>query len=95
MALCPQSSGMFCLFAIQTILIICVSTPGTAALKFPQHYTMVHWARRIEKELERVLPLVTGVQQMKGCLPHIFPKEESTTRNPEFSREHNLNLLRE
>ncbi|KTF95149.1 hypothetical protein cypCar_00034292 [Cyprinus carpio] len=27
---------------------------------------MMHWAGRIEKELEKVLQLVTGVQQMKG-----------------------------
>ncbi|XP_062402206.1 voltage-dependent calcium channel subunit alpha-2/delta-2a [Sardina pilchardus] len=81
MALCPQSSGVFCLFSIQIILIICVSTPGTAALKFPQHYTMVHWARRIEKELERVLPLVTGVQQMKGIYSEKRSQYE-TKHNP-------------
>ncbi|KAK1796375.1 hypothetical protein P4O66_009427 [Electrophorus voltai] len=48
------------------MLIISVSSPGTANLRFPQHYTMIHWAGRIEKELEKVLPQVTGVQQMKS-----------------------------
>ncbi|XP_026856427.1 voltage-dependent calcium channel subunit alpha-2/delta-2a isoform X3 [Electrophorus electricus] len=66
MAIHAQSSGIFCMFSIQTMLIISVSSPGTANLRFPQHYTMIHWAGRIEKELEKVLPQVTGVQQMKS-----------------------------
>ncbi|XP_041748709.1 voltage-dependent calcium channel subunit alpha-2/delta-2a isoform X3 [Coregonus clupeaformis] len=66
MAICAQSYGIFCLFSIQTILIISVSSPATGSLRFPQHYTMMHWAGRIEKELEKTLQLVTGTQQMKG-----------------------------
>ncbi|XP_045561217.1 voltage-dependent calcium channel subunit alpha-2/delta-2 isoform X3 [Salmo salar] len=66
MAICAQSYGIFCMFSIQTILIISVSSPATGSLRFPQHYTMMHWAGRIEKELEKTLQLVTGAQQMKG-----------------------------
>ncbi|KAF7711449.1 voltage-dependent calcium channel subunit alpha-2/delta-2a isoform X1 [Silurus meridionalis] len=66
MAICAQSSSLFWLFMVQTVLILCVSWPGTATLRFPQHYTMIHWAGRIEKELNKVLPQVTGVHQMKS-----------------------------
>uniref|UniRef100_A0A1A8GTV4 Calcium channel, voltage-dependent, alpha 2/delta subunit 2 n=1 Tax=Nothobranchius korthausae TaxID=1143690 RepID=A0A1A8GTV4_9TELE len=66
MAICAQSFGVFCLFTIQTVLIICVSTPTAGTHLFPQHYTMIHWAGRIEKELEKVLQHVTGTQQMRS-----------------------------
>ncbi|MCJ8729346.1 hypothetical protein PDJAM_G00105120 [Pangasius djambal] len=65
MAICAQSSSLFWLFSVQTVLLLCVSWPGTATLRFPHHYTMMHWASRIEKELEKVLPQVTGAHQMK------------------------------
>ncbi|XP_006783236.1 voltage-dependent calcium channel subunit alpha-2/delta-2a isoform X2 [Neolamprologus brichardi] len=66
MAICAQSYGVFCLLTIQTVLIICVSTPTAGTHLFPQHYTMIHWAGRIEKELEKVLQHVTGAQQMRS-----------------------------
>ncbi|XP_055069670.2 voltage-dependent calcium channel subunit alpha-2/delta-2a isoform X1 [Misgurnus anguillicaudatus] len=66
MAMFPQSSGLLCLLSIQTVLFLSVSSPAAATLRFPQHYTMIHWAGRIEKELEKVLQLVTGGQQMKA-----------------------------
>uniref|UniRef100_A0A3Q1GTX4 Calcium channel, voltage-dependent, alpha 2/delta subunit 2a n=1 Tax=Acanthochromis polyacanthus TaxID=80966 RepID=A0A3Q1GTX4_9TELE len=68
MAICTQSYGVFCLLTIQTVLIICVSTPTAGTHLFPQHYTMIHWAGRIEKELEKVLQHVTGTQQMRSKL---------------------------
>ncbi|KAG7280562.1 hypothetical protein CRUP_028288 [Coryphaenoides rupestris] len=59
-----------CFFvSLQTLLLLlCVSTPPPAAGThlFPQHYTMMHWAGRIEKELEKVLQHVTGIQQMRS-----------------------------
>lgn len=61
-----QSSSLFCLLSVQTVLLLSFSSPGTATLLFPQHYTMMHWAGRIEKELEKVLQLVTGGQQMRA-----------------------------
>ncbi|XP_076869799.1 voltage-dependent calcium channel subunit alpha-2/delta-2-like [Brachyhypopomus gauderio] len=66
MAFRAQPASVFCVLSVQTLLIISVSSPGTANLRFPQHYTMIHWAGRIEKELEKVLPQVTGAQQMKS-----------------------------
>ncbi|XP_016352286.1 voltage-dependent calcium channel subunit alpha-2/delta-2-like isoform X4 [Sinocyclocheilus anshuiensis] len=66
MAMFAQSSSLLCLLSVQTVLLLSLSSRGTATLLFPQHYTMMHWAGRIEKELEKVLQLVTGVQQMKG-----------------------------
>ncbi|XP_041743432.1 voltage-dependent calcium channel subunit alpha-2/delta-2 isoform X3 [Coregonus clupeaformis] len=66
MAICAQSYGICCLFSIQTILIISFSSPATGSLRFPQHYTMMHWAGRIEKELEKTIQLVTGTEQIRG-----------------------------
>ncbi|XP_066521093.1 voltage-dependent calcium channel subunit alpha-2/delta-2a [Hoplias malabaricus] len=48
------------------LLLLALSAPGAAILRFPQRFTVMHWASRIEKELDKVLPQVTGVQQMKS-----------------------------
>ncbi|XP_036388834.1 voltage-dependent calcium channel subunit alpha-2/delta-2a isoform X2 [Megalops cyprinoides] len=66
MAFHSQSCSIFCFVSIQTILIFSVSSPGTESLTFPQQYTMMHWAGRIEKEIDKVLQLVSGAQQMRG-----------------------------
>ncbi|XP_010776638.1 voltage-dependent calcium channel subunit alpha-2/delta-2-like [Notothenia coriiceps] len=82
MAICAQSYGVFCLFAIQTVLIICVSTPTDGTHLFPQHYTMIHWAGRIEKELEKVLQHVTGTQQMRSIYNEKKSQFEIKRNNP-------------
>uniref|UniRef100_A0A7N6BAZ4 VWFA domain-containing protein n=1 Tax=Anabas testudineus TaxID=64144 RepID=A0A7N6BAZ4_ANATE len=82
MAICAQSYGIFCLFTIQTILIICVSTPTDGTHQFPQHYTMIHWAGRIEKELEKVLQHVTGTQQMRSIYNEKKSQFEIKKNNP-------------
>ncbi|XP_066553639.1 voltage-dependent calcium channel subunit alpha-2/delta-2a [Amia ocellicauda] len=66
MAICAQSCSIFCFVSIQTILIFSFSSPGTESFSFPQQYTMMHWAGRIEQEIDKVLQLVSGVQQMRG-----------------------------
>ncbi|KAM4741394.1 voltage-dependent calcium channel subunit alpha-2/delta-2a isoform 1-T1 [Anableps anableps] len=82
MANCAQSIGVFCLFAVQTVLIICVSTPTAGTHHFPQHYTMIHWAGRIEKELEKVLQHVTGAQQMRSIYNEKKSQFEIKRNNP-------------
>ncbi|XP_021177611.2 voltage-dependent calcium channel subunit alpha-2/delta-2a isoform X4 [Fundulus heteroclitus] len=82
MAICAQSVGVFCLFAVQTVLIICVSTPIAGTHHFPQHYTMIHWAGRIEKELEKVLQHVTGAQQMRSIYNEKKSQFEIKRNNP-------------
>ncbi|XP_044071962.1 voltage-dependent calcium channel subunit alpha-2/delta-2a isoform X2 [Siniperca chuatsi] len=82
MAICAQSYGIFCLFSIQTLLIICVSTPTDGTHLFPQHYTMIHWAGRIEKELEKVLQHVTGTQQMRSIYSEKKSQFEIKRNNP-------------
>ncbi|XP_049895127.1 voltage-dependent calcium channel subunit alpha-2/delta-2a isoform X1 [Epinephelus moara] len=82
MAICAQSYGIFCLFTIQTVLIICVSTPTDGTHLFPQHYTMIHWAGRIEKELEKVLQHVTGTQQMRSIYNEKKSQFEIKRNNP-------------
>lgn len=82
MALSPQTSGMFCLLSIQTILVIGVSSQGIEKPRFPEHYTMIHWARRIENELERVLPLVTGVKEMKAIYNEKRSQFETKSNQP-------------
>lgn len=82
MAICAQSYGVFCLLTIQTVLIICVSTPTAGTHLFPQHYTMIHWAGRIEKELEKVLQHVTGAQQMRSIYNEKKSQFEIKRNNP-------------
>ncbi|XP_051270485.1 voltage-dependent calcium channel subunit alpha-2/delta-2a isoform X2 [Dicentrarchus labrax] len=82
MAICAQSYGIFCLLTIQTVLIICVSTPTDGTHLFPQHYTMIHWAGRIEKELEKVLQHVTGTQQMRSIYNEKKSQFEIKKNNP-------------
>ncbi|KAJ8360961.1 hypothetical protein SKAU_G00174860 [Synaphobranchus kaupii] len=66
MAMCTRSCGIICFVSAQTLLIFSVSSPGAESLSFPQQYTMMHWARRIEQEMDRVLQHATGSQQLKG-----------------------------
>uniref|UniRef100_A0A3B4T3K2 Calcium channel, voltage-dependent, alpha 2/delta subunit 2a n=1 Tax=Seriola dumerili TaxID=41447 RepID=A0A3B4T3K2_SERDU len=82
MAICAQSYGIFCLFTIQTVLIICVSTPTDGTHLFPQNYTMIHWAGRIEKELEKVLQHITGTQQMRSIYNEKKSQFEIKKNNP-------------
>ncbi|XP_030231488.1 voltage-dependent calcium channel subunit alpha-2/delta-2a isoform X2 [Gadus morhua] len=82
MAICAQSYGILCVFSIQTILLICVSTPTAGSHLFPQHYTMMHWAGRIEKELEKVLQHVTGIQQMRSIYNEKKSQFEIKRNNP-------------
>ncbi|XP_029989697.1 voltage-dependent calcium channel subunit alpha-2/delta-2a isoform X1 [Sphaeramia orbicularis] len=82
MAICVQSYGIFCLFTIQTVLILYVSTPTAGTHLFPQHYTMIHWAGRIEKELEKVLQHVTGTQQMRSIYNEKKSQFEIKRNNP-------------
>ncbi|XP_075405108.1 voltage-dependent calcium channel subunit alpha-2/delta-2 isoform X1 [Tenrec ecaudatus] len=39
--------------------------PGAAAYSFPQQHTMQHWARRLEQEIEGVMRIFGGVQQLR------------------------------
>ncbi|TMS19076.1 Voltage-dependent calcium channel subunit alpha-2/delta-2 [Larimichthys crocea] len=66
MAIGKRSCSIVCLVSIQIILIFSASWPGAAALTFPQQYTIMHWARRIEQEIDRVFQHITGAQQLKG-----------------------------
>ncbi|XP_037534660.1 voltage-dependent calcium channel subunit alpha-2/delta-2a [Nematolebias whitei] len=82
MAICAQSFGVLCLFTVQTVLIICVSTPTAGTHLFPQRYTMIHWAGRIEKELEKVLQHVTGTQHMRAIYNEKKSQFEIKRNNP-------------
>ncbi|KAF3856196.1 hypothetical protein F7725_016919 [Dissostichus mawsoni] len=83
MAICAQSYGVFCLFAIQTVLIICVSTPTDGPTSSPSTTRkMIHWAGRIEKELEKVLQHVTGTQQMRSIYNEKKSQFEIKRNNP-------------
>ncbi|XP_068171783.1 voltage-dependent calcium channel subunit alpha-2/delta-2-like [Antennarius striatus] len=66
MAIGKRSRSIVCLVSIQSILIFHASWPGTSGLTFPQQYTIMHWARRIEQEIDRVFQHITGAQQLKG-----------------------------
>ncbi|CAB1354154.1 unnamed protein product, partial [Coregonus sp. 'balchen'] len=66
MAICTPSCSIVCLVSFQIILIFNVQWPGADGLTFPQQYTIMHWARRIEQEIDRVFQHISGAQQLKG-----------------------------
>ncbi|XP_062419912.1 voltage-dependent calcium channel subunit alpha-2/delta-2-like [Pungitius pungitius] len=66
MAMGKRCCSIVCLVSAQMLLILSASWPGAAGLTFPQQYTMTHWARRIEQEIDRVFQQITGAQQLKG-----------------------------
>ncbi|XP_076858364.1 voltage-dependent calcium channel subunit alpha-2/delta-2b [Brachyhypopomus gauderio] len=66
MAIGTRSCSIVCLVSLQIILIFTVPWTGVQSLTFPQHYTIMHWARRIEQEIDRVLQHISGAQQLKG-----------------------------
>ncbi|XP_072238196.1 voltage-dependent calcium channel subunit alpha-2/delta-2-like isoform X2 [Leuresthes tenuis] len=66
MAIGERSRSIVCLVSIQIILIFSASWPGAQGLTFPQQYTIMHWARRIEQEIDRVFQHISGAQQLKG-----------------------------
>uniref|UniRef100_A0A3Q3DQE9 Calcium channel, voltage-dependent, alpha 2/delta subunit 2a n=1 Tax=Hippocampus comes TaxID=109280 RepID=A0A3Q3DQE9_HIPCM len=82
MAIGAPSYGALCLLCIQTALLLCVSTPTAGTHHFPQHYTMIHWAARIEKELEKVLQHVTGTQQLRSIYNEKRSQFEIKRNNP-------------
>uniref|UniRef100_A0AAQ5Y2F4 VWFA domain-containing protein n=1 Tax=Amphiprion ocellaris TaxID=80972 RepID=A0AAQ5Y2F4_AMPOC len=66
MAIGERSCSSVCLVSLQIILMLSASWPGAEGLTFPQQYTIMHWARRIEQEIDRVFQHITGAQQLKG-----------------------------
>ncbi|XP_054833437.1 voltage-dependent calcium channel subunit alpha-2/delta-2 [Eublepharis macularius] len=50
----------------QIILCLVLSTPAAEGFSFPQQYTMQYWARRLEQEIDGVMRIFGGVQQLKG-----------------------------
>ncbi|KAG7319330.1 hypothetical protein KOW79_017804 [Hemibagrus wyckioides] len=67
MAIRTRSYSVVCLLTVQIIILIfSVPWSGVDSLTFPQHYTIMHWARQIEQEIDRVLQQISGVQQLKG-----------------------------
>ncbi|XP_007234505.3 voltage-dependent calcium channel subunit alpha-2/delta-2 isoform X1 [Astyanax mexicanus] len=66
MAIRTRSCSVVCLVSLQIVLIFIVPWTGVESLTFPQHYTIMHWARRIEQEIDRVLQHISGAQQLKA-----------------------------
>ncbi|XP_054640519.1 voltage-dependent calcium channel subunit alpha-2/delta-2b isoform X2 [Dunckerocampus dactyliophorus] len=55
------------LLSLQVIVMLGgAAWPGSEGLTFPQQYTIMHWARRIEQEIDRVFQHISGAQQLKG-----------------------------
>ncbi|XP_044307179.1 voltage-dependent calcium channel subunit alpha-2/delta-2 isoform X2 [Varanus komodoensis] len=69
MAISAQTCGASCLvpaLCSQVILFLLVlSAPATDGYSFPQQYTMQYWARRLEQEIDGVMRIFGGVQQLK------------------------------
>ncbi|XP_062977175.1 voltage-dependent calcium channel subunit alpha-2/delta-2 isoform X2 [Elgaria multicarinata webbii] len=69
MAISTQTCGASCLVpALCSQIILCLfvfSTPAADGYSFPQQYTMQYWARRLEQEIDGVMRIFGGVQQLK------------------------------
>ncbi|XP_063104976.1 voltage-dependent calcium channel subunit alpha-2/delta-2 isoform X12 [Cavia porcellus] len=46
-------------------LLLLLAAPGASAYSFPQQHTMQHWARRLEQEIDGVMRIFGGVQQLR------------------------------
>ncbi|CAK6435870.1 unnamed protein product [Pipistrellus nathusii] len=46
-------------------LLLPPAAPGAAAYSFPQLHTMQHWARRLEQEIDGVMRIFGGAQQLR------------------------------
>nr|XP_020135932.1 voltage-dependent calcium channel subunit alpha-2/delta-2 isoform X4 [Microcebus murinus] len=47
------------------LLLPLLAAPGASAYSFPQQHTMQHWARRLEQEVDGVMRIFGGVQQLR------------------------------
>nr|XP_053785202.1 voltage-dependent calcium channel subunit alpha-2/delta-2 isoform X5 [Desmodus rotundus] len=47
------------------LLLPLLAAPGASAYSFPQQHTMQHWARRLEQEIDGVMRIFAGVQQLR------------------------------
>uniref|UniRef100_A0A8C3HRR3 Uncharacterized protein n=1 Tax=Chrysemys picta bellii TaxID=8478 RepID=A0A8C3HRR3_CHRPI len=48
------------------LLLLLLAAPAAHCYSFPQHYTMQYWTRRLEQEIDGVMRLFGGVQQLRG-----------------------------
>ncbi|ROK31194.1 hypothetical protein DPX16_4145 [Anabarilius grahami] len=68
MAMFAQSSSLFCVLSVQTVLLFSVSSPGTATLLFPQHYTDVkHLIFALECTVHQLLSEVRVLGPCQLC----------------------------
>nr|XP_033782080.1 voltage-dependent calcium channel subunit alpha-2/delta-2 isoform X1 [Geotrypetes seraphini] len=51
---------------LHVLLAVVVSAPSADGYSFPHQYTMQYWARRLEQEIDRVMRIFSGVQQLRG-----------------------------
>uniref|UniRef100_A0A2I3RHE6 Calcium voltage-gated channel auxiliary subunit alpha2delta 2 n=1 Tax=Pan troglodytes TaxID=9598 RepID=A0A2I3RHE6_PANTR len=47
------------------LLLPLLAAPSASAYSFPQQHTMQHWARRLEQEVDGVMRIFGGVQQLR------------------------------
>ncbi|XP_052575859.1 voltage-dependent calcium channel subunit alpha-2/delta-2 isoform X11 [Peromyscus californicus insignis] len=47
------------------LLLPLLTAPGASAYSFPQQHTMQYWARRLEQEIDGVMRIFGGVQQLR------------------------------
>ncbi|XP_061473842.1 voltage-dependent calcium channel subunit alpha-2/delta-2 isoform X1 [Rhineura floridana] len=68
MAFSAQTCGASCIvpaLCSQIILCLILATPTADGYSFPQQYTMQYWARRLEQEIDGVMRIFGGVDQLK------------------------------
>ncbi|XP_019360729.1 PREDICTED: voltage-dependent calcium channel subunit alpha-2/delta-2 isoform X2 [Gavialis gangeticus] len=65
------------------VLLLVLSAPAADCYSFPQQYTMQYWARRLEQEIDGVMRIFGGVQQLRGIYNenrNLFEVKENVPR---------------
>ncbi|XP_038626610.1 voltage-dependent calcium channel subunit alpha-2/delta-2 isoform X2 [Tachyglossus aculeatus] len=63
---CGASSLVLFLCGHLLLLLLALSAPGAHGYTFPQQPTMQYWSRRLEQEIDGVMKIFGGVQQLRG-----------------------------
>ncbi|XP_043934124.1 voltage-dependent calcium channel subunit alpha-2/delta-2 [Protopterus annectens] len=71
---------------LPVFLVPLLLAPGATgyAYSFPQQYTMQYWAGRLEQEIDRVMKLVSGVQELRSIYSenrNLFEIKENIPKN--------------
>eukprot|EP00075_Anas_platyrhynchos_P033889 XP_027323142.1 voltage-dependent calcium channel subunit alpha-2/delta-2 [Anas platyrhynchos] len=78
----PTGSAALC-GHLALLLLLLLAAPAALGYSFPQQHTMQYWARRLEQEIDGVMRIFGGVQQLRGIYNenrNLFEVKENVPR---------------